>query len=99
MAGRARLVFRCRAVEAITSMSLRIWAPPGDERLALTLKAPAEADVTLTIPREIPCVLEYAVHAAPSAEFSVELLANHEAALSDTDDRRASYILRSITFS
>ncbi len=99
MAGRARLVFRCRAVEAITSMSLRIWAPLGDERLALTLRAPAEADVTLTIPREIPCVLEYAVHAAPSAEFSVELLANHEAALSDTDERRASYILRSITFS
>jgi len=96
---RARLVFRCRAVEAITSMSLRIWAPPGDERLALTLRAPAEADVTLTLPREIPCVLEYALRAAPSAEFSVELLANHEAALSDTDQRRASYILRSITFS
>ena len=96
---RARAVFRCRAVEAITSMSLQIWAPPGDERLALTLRTPAEADVTLTIPREIPCVLEYAVHAVPSAEFSVELLANHEAALSDTDQRRASYILRSITFS
>jgi len=67
--------------------------------LALTLRAPAEADVTLTIPREIPCVLEYALHAAPSAEFSVELLANREAALSDTDERYASYILRSITFS
>ncbi len=96
---RARLAFRCRAVEAITSMSLRIWAPPGDERLALTLRIPAEADVTLTVPREIPCVLEYAVHVAPTAEFAVELLANHEGALSDTDERSASYILRSITFS
>ncbi len=96
---RARMVFKCRAVEAITSMSLRIWAPPGDERLALTLRVPAETDVTLTVPREIPCVLEYAIHAAPSTEFSIELLANHEGALSALDERSASYILRSITFS
>jgi hypothetical protein len=96
---RARLVFRCRAVEAIKSMSLRIWAPPGDERLALTLRGPTEADVTLTVPREIACVLEYAVRAAPATEFSVELIANHEGALSDADARSASYILRSVTFS
>jgi hypothetical protein len=98
---RARAVFRCRAVEAISSMSVQIWAPPGDERLALTLRAPApaEADVTLAAPRTIASVLEYAVQAAPSAEFSIELLANHEAELSDTDKRSASYILRSITFS
>jgi len=96
---RAHAVFRCRAVDAITSMSFEIWAPPGDKPLTVTLRAPAEADVTLTAPREIACVLQYAVHAAPSMEFSVELLANHERELSDTDQRSASYVLRSITFS
>lgn len=96
---RARAAFRCRAVDPITSMSFEIWAPPGDAPLTLTLRALGESEVTLSAPREIACVLRYAVHAPPSMEFSVELVANHEAELSDTDQRSASYVLRSITFS
>jgi len=41
-------------------------------------------------------VLGYALHAAPSTQFTIELLADREQQLSATDSRHASYILRCI---
>jgi hypothetical protein len=96
---RAHAVFRCQALETIASMSLEIWSPSGDELLTVTLRVPGEDEVTVPTPRGLVSVIRYALHAAPDTEFQVELVANHEMRLSDTDARSAAYVLNSISFS
>jgi hypothetical protein len=93
---RARSVFKFLALDAITSMSLEIWSPPDAEPLTLTLALGEEPAVTLTAPAGGVAVLGYALHAAPSTQFTVELVADRERQLSATDSRHASYILRCI---
>ncbi len=95
---RAHAVFRCQALDTITSMSLEIWAPPGDEPLTVTLKVPGENEVTVPAPRGLVSVVRYALHAAPATEFQVALVANRERRLSDTDARSAAYVLNAISF-
>jgi hypothetical protein len=96
---RAHAAFRCQASDRITSMSLQMWAPPGDKPLTLTLKVPGENDVTVSVPLERVCAVRFSLNAAPAAEFQVELVANRERRLSDTDGRHAAYVLNSISFS
>jgi hypothetical protein len=96
---RAHGVFRCQALDTITSMSLEIWSPPGDEPLTVTLRVQGENEVTVPAPPGLVSVVRYALHAAPAAEFQVELVANREQRLSDTDGRHAAYVLNSISFS
>jgi len=92
---RARSAFKFVALDAITSMSLEIWSPHA-EPLTLTLALGEEPAVTLTAPTGGVAVLGYALHAAPSTQFTIELLADREQQLSATDSRHASYILRCI---
>lgn len=95
---RAQAAFSFQALTTVTSMSLEIWAPAGDDPLAVTLKLSGENEATVTAPRGLVSVLRYALDATPAAEFQVELVANRERRLSDTDKRRAAYVLKSIGF-
>jgi hypothetical protein len=95
---RAHAAFRCRALDKITSMSLQIWAPPGDEPLTLTLKVPGEKEATVRVSLGRVCAVRYSLNAAPAAEFQVELVANNERLLSEMDGRQAAYVLNSISF-
>ncbi len=92
----ARSAFKFLALDDITSLSLEIWSPLDAEPLALTVALGGEPAVTLTAPAGELAVLGYALHAAPSTQFTVELLADREQQLSATDSRHASYILRCI---
>jgi hypothetical protein len=95
---RAHAGFRCRASDRITSMSLQIWAPPGGEPLTLILKVSGEDAVSVSVSPESVCAVRYSLNAAPAAEFRVELVADRERLLSETDDRHAAYVLNSISF-
>jgi hypothetical protein len=95
---RAHASFRCKVPDRITSMSLQIWAPPGDEPLTLTLKVPGQHDVTVSVPPERLCAVRYSLDAAPSTQLQVELLANRERRLSEMDGRHAAYVLNAIGF-
>jgi hypothetical protein len=96
---RSHAVFRFQALNAITSMSLQIWAPPADEPLTVTLRVPGENETTVAAPRGLISVVQFPLHAAPATEFQVELVANREQLLSDTDPRYAAFVLKSIGFS
>jgi hypothetical protein len=95
---RAHAMFRFQALATVTSMSLEIWAPQGDDPLTVTLKLSGENEVTEATPRGLVSIVRYALDAAPAAEFQLELIANSEQRLSDTDKRRAAYVLKSISF-
>lgn len=95
---RARAVLRCRALQGITRVVLRLWVPPGDEPLALTLRIAGELDLTLPAPANLVSVLQYPVRIASASDFTIELVADRERQLSDTDRRRASYVVEAISF-
>lgn len=96
---RAHAAFSCRASDKISSISLQIWAPPGDEPLTLTLRVPGENEVTVSVPLERVCAVRYSLHRTPPTPLQIELHASRERRLSETDDRQAAYVLNSIGFS
>jgi len=96
---RAHAVLRCRAAAEVASISLKLWAPKRGEPLSLILRAAGQPGVSAMVPKGIVSVLRFELRAAPESEFAVELIADHEQQLSETDGRRGSYVLRGISFS
>jgi hypothetical protein len=96
---RAKAKFTCLSLSVISTMSLQIWVPPGGRPLELTLRHGNQADIRLTAPTDIGSILQFPINVASAETFSIELLADREWQLSDTDPRHAAYILVRICFS
>jgi hypothetical protein len=89
----------CRALQAVTSMSLELWVPPGDGELTVTARVSGAPIAAVRVAKGTASLIEFPVDMAAEEAFTVELAADHEQQLSETDLRRAAYVLRRISIS